>query len=52
MLHEGAARRGLEAEMAAVLVAEMRDASPPAGVAGPQQIRDWLAAALEGGTTR
>ncbi|GLC43075.1 hypothetical protein PLESTM_001428100 [Pleodorina starrii] len=52
VLHEGAARRGLEADMAAVLVAEMRDAAPPAGVAGPQQVRDWLAAALEGATTR
>jgi hypothetical protein len=38
--------------MTAVLVAEMRDASPPVGVAAPQQIRDWLAAALEGGSIR
>ncbi|KAG2439266.1 hypothetical protein HXX76_004627 [Chlamydomonas incerta] len=52
-LHEGAARRGLEADLAAVLVSELRDTGhTPAGVAGPQQVRDWLAAALESATTR
>ena len=52
-LQEGAARRGLEADLAAVLVSELRDTGhTPAGVAGPQQVRDWLAAALEGATTR
>lgn len=45
-LEEGAARRGLEADRAAVLVAEMRD-TPPAGVVGAQQVRSWLAAVLE-----
>ncbi len=45
-LEEGAARRGLEADRAAVLVAEMRD-TPPAGVVGAQQVRGWLAAVLE-----
>ncbi len=41
VVYDGAARRGLEADSVAVMVAEMRDVPPP-GVAGPQQLRDWL----------
>ncbi|KXZ52727.1 hypothetical protein GPECTOR_8g120 [Gonium pectorale] len=52
VLHEGAARRGLDADSASVVVAELRDSAPPGGVAGLSQVRDWLAAALEAATQR
>jgi hypothetical protein len=52
VLHEGAARRGLDAECGAVLLGEMEERLPPPGVAGPQQLRDWLASALESGAPR